>query len=79
MVCELVWKKGQIGTVHTHPHTQCGYIITGKFEAEINGQKQILGPGECFYTKANEAHGLVCLEDGVTLDVFTPKRDDFLK
>jgi len=79
MVCELVWKKGQTGSVHAHPHTQCGYIISGKFEAEVNGEKQILAPGECFYTKPNEAHGLVCLEDGMTLDVFTPKREDFLK
>lgn len=78
MVVELIWKKGQEGTVHTHPHRQCGYIISGKFEANVDGKKQILGPGECFYTEADEPHGLLALEDGVTLDIFTPYREDFL-
>ncbi|MDO5424974.1 MAG: cupin domain-containing protein [Eubacteriales bacterium] len=78
MVVELKWKKGQEGAVHTHPHRQCGYIISGTYEANVDGQKQILGPGECFYVEANVPHGLIALEDGVTLDIFTPYREDFL-
>lgn len=36
--------------------------------------------GDCFYIEANVPHGLVALEDGgVILDIFTPKRDDFIK
>lgn len=78
MVAELVWKKGQEGAVHTHPHRQCGYIIKGSFEANLNGEKQILGPGECFYAEADVPHGLIALEDSVMLDIFTPMRKDFV-
>lgn len=78
MVAELVWQKGMEGAVHTHPHCQCGYVLKGSFEADINGEKQILGPGECFYVEANVPHGLTALEDdGVILDIFTPMRKDF--
>lgn len=80
MVAELVWKKGQEGAVHTHPHRQCTYIIKGSFESNLNGKKQILGPGECVYTGADVPHGLIALEDdSVILDIFTPMREDFVK
>lgn len=80
MVVELKWQKGMVGDVHTHPHCQCGYIIKGTFEANIDGEKKILKSGDCFYTEKNIPHGLVCLEDdSLMLDIFTPKRDDFIK
>ncbi|MEY8338054.1 cupin domain-containing protein [Lachnospiraceae bacterium 62-35] len=79
MVAELVWKKGQKGAVHTHPHRQCDYIVKGVFEANLDGKKQILKAGECFYIEANVPHGLTALEDdGVLLDIFTPMREDFI-
>ena len=79
MVAELVWKKGMEGAVHTHPHRKCDYIIKGRFEANLDGEKKIIGPGECFYIEANVPHGLISLEDdGVILDIFTPMREDFI-
>ncbi len=79
MVVELKWQKGMVGDVHAHPHRQCGYIIKGTFEAEMDGKKQIVKAGECFYSEADVPHGLVCLEDdSLMLDIFTPKREDFL-
>lgn len=80
MVVELVWQKGMEGAVHTHPHRQCGYVLKGKFEANIDGKKKVLGPGECFYVEADVPHGLLALEDGgVMLDIFTPMRKDFVE
>lgn len=79
MVCELHWEKGMVGEPHSHPHIQCGYIIRGSFEAEIDGEKRILGAGDCFYTEKEQVHGLICLEDNsLMLDIFTPRRDDLL-
>lgn len=79
MVVELYWKKGMCGAVHAHPNRQCGYIISGTYEASVNGEKQVLHAGDCFYVEANVKHGLLALEDGVTLDIFTPYRMDFVK
>lgn len=80
MVAELHWNQGQEGAVHTHPHRQCGYVIRGSFEANLDGEKKILGPGECFYVGADVPHGLIALEDNcLMLDIFTPMREDFLK
>ena len=49
------------------------------FEVEINNQKQVLKQGDGFYIPPNTVHGCVCLEKGVLVDVFSPKREDFIK
>ena len=79
MVCELTWQKGMRGELHSHEHRQCGYILSGSFEATVGEKTEILHAGDCFYTEKNEPHSLVCLEDNsVMLDIFTPLRKDFL-
>ena len=79
MVCELHFQKGAVGNLHSHPHEQCTYIISGKFEFNINGVKKILGPGDSTYKEPGVVHGAVCLEEGMLIDIFTPAREDFLK
>jgi quercetin dioxygenase-like cupin family protein len=79
MVCELHFKKGSIGALHSHPHEQCTYIISGKFEFEIGGKKVVLGSGDSTFKQSNIIHGAVCLEEGSLIDIFTPQREDFLK
>lgn len=80
MLVELTWKKGMEGALHSHPHRQAGYVIRGSFEGVVDGKKAVLKAGDCYYAEKDEPHGLVALEDdSVLLDVFTPKRDDFVK
>ncbi len=78
MVCRLHFKKGAIGKLHEHPHEQCTYIISGKFEFNIGGKKMILSQGDSTYKQAGILHGATCLEEGELLDIFTPERKDFL-
>ena len=80
MLVELVWKKGMEGAMHCHPHRQAGYVIRGSFEGNVEGRKTILREGDCYYTEKDQPHGLIALEDdSVLLDVFTPRRDDFVE
>jgi quercetin dioxygenase-like cupin family protein len=79
MMVRVDFRKGAVGVVHHHPHRQVTYVVTGSFEAEVNGEKQRLGPGDCFFVTADVPHGVVALEDGTLIDVFTPARDDFLR
>ena len=79
MVCRLHFKKGAVGTLHKHIHSQCTYIMSGKFEFNIDGKKQILTAGDSTYKEPNVLHGAVCLEEGELIDIFTPERKDFLE
>lgn len=79
LAAEVSFKKGSVGAVHTHPHEQIGYVLEGSFELNMNGEKTVITKGDTYYTKPDLPHGVVALEDGKLLDVFTPQRADFLK
>jgi quercetin dioxygenase-like cupin family protein len=65
--------------LHQHVHVQISYVESGVFEVEVGGVKKILKKGDTFFAPSNIWHGVVCLEEGVLLDSFSPMRKDFLK
>ena len=79
MLVRVDFRKGAVGVVHHHVHRQVTYVVAGSFEAEVGGEKQRLSPGDCFFVTANVPHGVVALEDGTLIDVFTPAREEFLR
>ncbi|MEO9969903.1 MAG: cupin domain-containing protein [Hyphomonadaceae bacterium] len=78
LMAKVWFEEGAVGAVHTHHHSQVTYIISGKFEVEIDGQKRVLEAGGSCFVPSMKLHGSVCLEEGVLLDVFSPAREDFL-
>ena len=79
MAVEVGFETGAEGAPHTHPHTQISYVLSGSFRYTVEGESVTLNPGDSIAVPSGLVHGTVCLEKGVLLDVFTPKRDDFLK
>ena len=79
MAVEVYLDKGAEGVMHAHPHEQIAYVLKGKFEFNIDGEKQLIEPGDTVYLDANVLHGVICLEEGILLDIFTPYREDFIK
>lgn len=78
MVC-VRFEKGAIGSLHHHVHRQISYVESGKFEVTIDGKTSVLETGDCFFVASDLVHGVVALEKGCLVDVFTPARVDFLK
>ena len=79
MSVEVAFETGSEGAVHTHPHTQCSYVLSGKFSYSVEDEAVELNPGDSIVVPANLPHGTVCLEKGMLLDVFTPMREDFIR
>lgn len=79
MTVQFSFEKGAVGTPHTHVHEQVGYVLQGRFELTLGNDKTTLEVGDTYYVPSNTVHGVVALEDGVLLDVFTPQRQDFLE
>ena len=78
LMAEVSFEKGAVGAVHTHPHEQVCYVAEGSFEFEADGKKTIISKGDSYYVEPNARHGVVALEKGVLIDIFTPQREDFL-
>lgn len=73
------FKKGGIGYMHQHIHSQVAFILKGTFEVQIEDEKKILNSGDTFFILSNKMHGVVCLEEGILVESFSPMREDFLK
>jgi quercetin dioxygenase-like cupin family protein len=79
MLVQVEFRKGAVGAVHHHHHTQVTQVESGMFEVVIGGEKCVLKAGDSFLAPSNVPHGVVCLESGVLIDVFTPMREDFVR
>lgn len=78
MMVEVHFAVGGVGTAHTHPHTQCTYVLSGRFRFTIDGKETEVAAGDSIAFPPDVLHGTLCLEAGVLLDVFSPMRKDFM-
>lgn len=78
MAAEVSFEAGAVGADHTHPHTQCSYVLSGRFSYCVEGDSVELSPGDSIVVPSGLTHGTTCLEKGILLDIFTPCRQDFL-
>ena len=79
MMVKVSFKKGQVGAMHSHPHSQVTYVASGKFEFTVGDVTKIVEAGDALYKQPNIIHGCTCLEDGILIDCCNPLRETFLK
>ncbi|WP_063345766.1 cupin domain-containing protein [Vibrio jasicida] len=78
MSVEVYFDKGAVGALHSHPHEQITYVLSGQFEFTIGNETKVVKAGDALYKQPNIIHGCTCLSEGVLLDNFTPMRKDFV-
>ena len=78
MSVEVHFETGAVGAMHSHPHEQLTYVLSGAFEFTIGDEKHIVKAGDTMYKEPNIEHGCVCVEAGTLIDTFTPMRKDFV-
>ena len=79
MCVENVFETGAVGSLHSHPHTQVTYIVSGRFLFTVGDEKFEVKAGDSLVKKNGVVHGCTCLEGGIMIDFFTPMREDFIK
>jgi quercetin dioxygenase-like cupin family protein len=78
MMVKVRFKKNAVGPLHSHMHIQTSYVAQGSFEVTIDGKTSRLHAGDSFFVESSLVHGVVCIEEGLLIDVFHPCRSDFL-
>jgi len=74
---ELLWLEIKGGTTvpeHAHPHEQAGYILKGKFRANVGGKEAMLGKGHYCWIPSNVPHSGFVEEDTIIIEVYSPPR-----
>ncbi len=49
---------GQKSAPHTHPNEQWIYLMAGRLEAVVDGERREVGPGELIYIPAGTVHSV---------------------
>jgi len=78
MLVKAKFKKGAVGNLHKHYHSQVTYVESGEFKMKIGDEERIIKGGDSFYIPPHVMHGCVCTSPGILIDVFSPAREDFL-
>lgn len=84
LVGKNVIKAHEVVPMHAHPHEQLTYIESGECDVFIGEDRAIsthASAGSIAFFPSNVPHEVVCTsdEDVVAWDIFTPRRDDWIK
>ncbi len=69
-------KAGARAAMHRHPHEQIFWMLSGKMEFTLGGDKRTCLPGDCAVIPGDTPHEAYFPEDTEVIDVFVPPRED---
>jgi quercetin dioxygenase-like cupin family protein len=78
MMVRVTFTAGAVADLHSHPHRQVTYVERGRFRFMLDGRETEMRAGDCWFVPPGALHGVVAIEGGALIDVFTPARADFL-
>ncbi len=77
MLCQFHLEKEAVVPLHSHMNDQVGYLVRGKIELTVGGDTRILEAGDSYAIPGGVEHMATALEDTITIDVFSPPREDY--
>ncbi len=80
-VAKIYFKDGFLVPMHSHHNEQITQVISGllKFRIGEDGEQTIdVGPGQSIVIPANVPHEALVVGDVVEMDMWAPRRDDWL-
>jgi len=78
-MARLYLKAGAVVPLHHHENEQCTVLESGKLRFLFDDGERILCAGEVMQIPPNAPHAVEALEDSVALDLFAPRREDWLR
>ena len=78
-VSQLLLKSGAVVPRHSHVNEQYSWIISGTLKFVFDDREILVGAGEILLIPAHVAHSAVALEDTVDVDIFAPRREDWIR
>jgi quercetin dioxygenase-like cupin family protein len=78
-VARVVLLRGAVVARHSHPSEQFSMVLSGALEFELPDGKHLVRTGEMLYIPQGVPHAAVALEDTIDIDVFSPRREDWIR
>ena len=78
-VARIFLDKGAVVRRHQHENEQVTMIQRGRLRFEIDGAVREAGAGEVVRIPPDAPHAVEALEDTLAIDVFCPRREDWIR
>jgi quercetin dioxygenase-like cupin family protein len=78
LMTEFRLEKGAMLPKHRHPHEQTGYLVSGRMDLTVGGERHAVEPGDSWCIPGDMEHSVVAVADSVAIEVFCPVREDYL-
>jgi quercetin dioxygenase-like cupin family protein len=78
LMAEFILHTGSSLPEHAHPFEQTGYLAKGRIELKIGTESHDVHQGDSWCIPMNVVHGAKILEDSIAIEVFSPRRDDYI-
>src|SRR3954447_14746031 len=78
-IARLEIAKGAVVPEHHHVNEQVATVERGALQFVIGGRELLLAAGQSVAIPPNVPHSVVALEDTTVVDVFSPRREDWLR
>ncbi len=77
MLTVFTYEKGAVMPLHKHHHEQASYIVEGRYRVKIGETERVMEEGDCYFVPANVEHSQVALERTMSIDAFSPPREEY--
>ena len=78
-VARIFLARGAIVPRHAHESEQFSLILSGALKFVFDEREVVVRAGEIVFIPSNVPHAAEALEDTVDLDVFSPRREDWIR
>src|ERR1700719_5985 len=78
-ISQLLLKRGAVVPRHSHVNEQYSWIISGKLKFVFDDREIMVGAGEFLLIPPNVPHSAIAEEDTVDIDIFAPRREDWIR
>jgi quercetin dioxygenase-like cupin family protein len=78
-LAQITLAAGAVVPEHEHPNEQIATVVSGRLRFIVGGDEREVGPGESVLITGGVPHRVEVLEDAVVLDVFAPRREDWIR
>jgi len=78
-IARLQIAKDAVVPEHSHVNEQVATVERGALRFHVAGQEVVLRDGQSLAIPSNVPHSVVALEYTTVVDIFSPRRDDWLR
>jgi quercetin dioxygenase-like cupin family protein len=78
-LAQITLAEGAVVPEHEHANEQIATVLSGRLRFTVGGEEREVGPGESVLIAGGVPHRVEVLENAVVLDVFAPRREDWIR